>query len=100
MKYPQASLTEQQVRDTFFVVPEMVGIYALALGADGDRQFQARRQDLRANGGDLLLIGWPDGTTITYSSADRNAPIHRDTLAETYRASATLFRLCNPKTPV
>lgn len=99
MKYPQGSLTDQQARDTFFVVPELDDIYTLALGADGYHSFQACRQQLRAAGGDLLLIGWPDGTTITYSRADRTAPIHLDTLVDTYRASATFFRLSNPRDP-
>ena len=97
MKYPQGSLTDQQARDNFFVVPELDDIYTFALGADGYRSFQAYRQELRAAGGDLLLIGWPDGTTITFSKDDRTAPINLDTLADTYRASATLFRIGNPK---
>ena len=99
MKHPQGSLTDQQVRNTFFVVPEIVPIYTLALGADGYRSFQAHRQHLRAAGGDLLLIGWPDGTTITYGRDDRTAPLNLDTLADTYRASATLLRIANPKAP-
>ena len=71
----------------------------LALGANGYRSFRAHRQDLHAAGGDLLLIGWPDGTTITYSRDDRTAPLSLDTLADSYRASATLFRIGNPKAP-
>ena len=99
MKYPQGSLIDQQARDSFFVVPELDHIYTLALGADGYRSFKVYRQELRAAGGDLLLIGWPDGTTITYSRDDRTAPLSLDTLADTYRASATLFRIGNPKAP-
>jgi hypothetical protein len=97
MKHPQGSLIDQQVRDTFFVVPEIASIYTLALGVYGYHSFQANRQRLRAAGGDLLLIGWPDGTTITYSRDDRTAPLNLDTLADTYRASATLFHIANPK---
>ena len=100
MNYPQGTLTDQLVRTTFFVVPELpevLDFYALALGAAGYRQFQADRERMRAVGGELQLIGWPDGTTVTYSRDDRTAPIDLDTLAATYRASATLFRICNPK---
>lgn len=97
MKHSQASLTDQQVRTTFFIVPESLGLYAFVLGQEGDRQFQVRRQNLRAAGGELLLIGWPDGTTITFSRDDRTAPIDLDTLAATYSASAALHRICNPK---
>ena len=99
MNHPQGTLTDQQARDTFFVVPELAPIYTLALGADGYSSFKAYRQALRAAGGDLLLIGWPDGTTITYSRDDRTAPLNLDTLADTYRASATLFHIANPKAP-
>lgn len=99
MNHPQGTLTVQQARDTFFVVPALAPIYTFALGADGYRSFQACRQYLRAAGGDLLLIGWPDGTTITYSRDDRTAPLNPDTLADTYRASATLLRIANRKAP-
>ena len=97
MKYPHASLSDQQVRTTFFIVPESLGLYAFFLGEEGYRQFQAHRQSLQAAGGELLLIGWPDGITITFSCDDCTASVDLDTLASTYRASVTLHRICNPK---
>ena len=45
MKWPHASLTDEQVRGTFFVPPELPFIYALALGEDGYRRFRAQRRD-------------------------------------------------------
>lgn len=99
MKYPHASLTDQQVRDTFFVAPEIPGVYALALGKEGHRTFKARRQNLRASGGDLLLIGWPDGSTIAYCARSIASPIDLDTLVETYRASAAMHRIRHPEKP-
>ncbi len=97
MKYPQGSLTDAQVRSTYFVVPQLAGVYRLALGSDGYRLFQHHSRRLHAAGGELLLIGWPDGTTITYGRDDRSAPIDLDTLANTYRASAALHRIMNHK---
>lgn len=100
MNYPQGTLSAQQVRTTFFVVPELPGVldfYTLVLGAEDYRQFQADRQRMHTVGGELLLIGWPDGTTVTYSRDDRTAPIDLDTLAATYGASATLYRIANSK---
>ena len=99
MKYPQGSLTDQQARDTFFVVPELDHIYTLALGADGYRSFKVYRQELRAAGGDLLLIGWPDGSTIAYCARSIASPIDLDTLVETYRASAAMHRIRHPEKP-
>ncbi len=93
MKWPHASLTDQQVRSTFFVPPELPFIYAMALGEDGYRQFKAQRRDARLTGGDLLLIGWPDGSTITYLMPDRADHIDIETLVQTYRASAAVYRI-------
>jgi len=97
MKRPQGSLTDAQVRSTYFVVPQLGSVYRLALGSGGYQQFQQHSERLHAAGGELLLIGWPDGTTITYGRDDRRTPIDLDTLASTYRASATLHRLMSPK---
>lgn len=99
MKYPHASLTDQQVRDTYFIVPELGAFYALALGDSGYQAFKVNRKNLRATGGELVLIGWPDGTTITYSMGNRSDPIDLDNLAATYRASAAMFRVCSLKAP-
>ena len=93
MKWPYASLTDQQVRNTFFVPPEFPHIYALALGDEGYCQFKAQRQDTRLSGGDLLLIGWPDGTTSTYLTTDATRAIDVETLVGTYRASAAMHRV-------
>ena len=93
MKWPHASLTDQQVRNTFFVVPEIDYLFGLVLGQDGYRQFKAQRQTVRIFGGDLLLIGWPDGTSITYHITDSAQGIDVETLVETYRASTALYRI-------
>lgn len=97
MKWPYASLTDQQVRDTYFVVPEFGDIYAMALGDQGYQSFKANRQTIRAVGGELLLIGWPDGTTITYQSHGRPAFIDLETLVETYSANAAMNRITSRK---
>lgn len=93
MKWPYACLTDQQVRDTYFVPPEIFNTYALALGEEGYTQFCRQREMLRMSGGDVLLIGWPDGTTITYATENAFDPISVETLVETYRASAAMYRV-------
>lgn len=92
MKWPHASLTDQQVRDTFFAAPEVGDIYAMALGSSGYQQFCKQRQAVRASGGELLLIGWPDGTTVTLQTANPT-DIDVETLVQTYRASAAMHRI-------
>ncbi len=94
MKWPHASLTDQQVRDTFFIAPEFGDIYAMVLGTEGYESFKAQRQNIRAMGGDLLMIGWPDGSTITYQAHTRSDAIDLETLVETYQASAAMYRIC------
>jgi hypothetical protein len=90
VKWPYASLTDQQVRTTYFIPPDIFNIYALALGEEGYERFCSRREMIRARGGDLLLIGWPDGTSITYATVNARDPISVETLVETYRASAAM----------
>jgi hypothetical protein len=92
MKWPHATLTDQQAKDTYFIVPEIPDAYTLALGSEGYRQFRQAREVIRAAGGELLLIGWPDGTTITYHRLDASRPIDLDNVVATYRASAALHR--------
>ena len=98
MKWPPASLTDQQVRNTFFVVPEIDYIYQLVLADSGFEQFKTQRKMARKFGGELLLIGWPDGTTITYHMHDSSDGIDVETLVETYRASAAMYRITKLET--
>lgn len=96
MKWPHATLTDQQVRETYFVVPEVGTIHALALGPTGYQRFREQRQLVRLSGGELLVIGWPDGTTVTLQIALANAAVDLDTLVQTYRASAAIYRATQP----
>ncbi len=97
MKWPYASLTDHQVRDTYFIPPEFGDIYTHALGAEGYRQFKNNRQAIRASGGELLLIGWPDGMTITLHINVAPNNIDLLTLVETYQASAAIYRASSKK---
>jgi hypothetical protein len=97
MTYPHASLTDQQARDLYFVVPESDDLYRLALGEQEYPKFQAVRKRLHATGGELLLIGWPDGSTVAFIRPERTAPFDVDRLVVTYRANASIFRVRNPK---
>lgn len=93
MKPHPGCLTDQQARETYFVVPEIFNIYAVALGKKKYQQFRKSREVIRASGGELLLIGWPEGTTITYHRIDACRPIDLDNLVATYRASAAMYRV-------
>ena len=97
MKWPRAALTAQQAKETFFVVPEIFNIYVFALGNMRYQQFRKSREVIRASGGELSLIGWPDGTTITYHQLDARNPIDLDNLVATYRASAAMHRVMKAK---
>lgn len=80
MKWPHASLTDQQAGAMFFVVPEL-GV-EFALGHDAYRAFCVQRTRARSAGGELLIIGWPDGTTLDVVN-----------VVATYRASAAMYRV-------
>jgi len=97
MTYPHASLSDKQARETWFCIPEFRYAYELALGAKGYQQFKSNRQSIRASGGELDLIGWPDGTSVTYHRLDGTEPIDVNNLVDTYRASATMFRIVSVK---
>lgn len=90
MNWPHASLTDQQARDTWFKAPDFS--IPLALGAARSREFLKARQRFRENGGELLVIGWPDGTTITFEWPDCSEPLDVEGIVATYRASAALYR--------
>lgn len=95
MKWHHGALTDQLARTTFFKVPDL-GVKN-SQGTNGFEQFDLHRRLIRATGGDLLLIGWPDGTTITYHQLDVSNRIDLDTLVATYRASAAMHRVMNAK---
>lgn len=83
MMCPHGNLTPAQIRTTFFVVPAL-GIQ-LAYGQKFFCGFATQKEALQAMGGDLLLIGWPDGTTVQYSRPIENLPIDAEDLAGMYR---------------
>lgn len=83
MIYPHGNLTPEQIRTTFFVVPTL-GIEFL-VGPDGFTAFAARRKLICDTGGDLLLIGWPDGTTVEYSRPKPKQEFDADDLAAFYQ---------------
>lgn len=97
MKYPQGSLTDQQVQETWFLLPEISLIYEVVLGENGYVHFKRDRQTIRTAGGELDLIGWPDMTFVTYHRPDGSELIDLDDLCDTYRASATLHRIMKVK---
>lgn len=91
MKWPRASLTDQQAGAMFFVVPEL-GV-EFALGRDGYKNFCVQRTRARSLGGELLMFGWPDGTTITYHRLDASQALDVANVVATYRASAAMYRV-------
>ncbi len=91
MKWPHASLTDDQAAAMFFVVPEL-GI-EFALGSNGYKDFCVQRSHARSLRGELQMIGWPDGTTITYSRPDASQALDVVNVTATYRASAAMYRV-------
>jgi hypothetical protein len=91
MKWPHASFTDQQASSTFFVVPEIA--IEFALGRDVYRNFCVQRTRARSAGGELSVIGWPDGTTITYHRLDASQAMDVPNVVATYRASAAMHRV-------
>jgi len=88
VRYPHGKLTDEQIRTIYFAVPdELLGF---AFDAESIWRFKAARALTESCGGSLYMIGWPDGTTITYHMADRNEPMDLENLARTYKAAAAL----------
>ena len=88
------TLTDAEIRTQFFEVPPL--FHSPILDSHGRAEFGARRLQIEATGGQLLMIGWPDGTTITYHRLLRGDPIDRDCIAGVYKASAAMKRVFTP----
>ena len=86
MKYPFGKLTHDQIKQTFFAVPE-IGIL-LGFGKDYLLQFKSKRAAVEADGGELLMIGWPDGNTITLRRTDPSHALDLDRLVALYQMAA------------
>lgn len=82
MSYPHGKLTPEQIRMTYFVVPDL-GI-ALAYGPVGFKAFVARKESLRGKGGDLILIAWPDATMLELKRPDANQELDVEEVAAFY----------------
>jgi hypothetical protein len=90
VKHPYGTLTPDLVRSTYFAVPS--SFVPVALGAEGAKEFQEHRDRIQLAGGDLQLIGWPDGTTIAYEQLVRGLPLDKAFLESLYMANALIRR--------
>lgn len=90
MRYRFGRLTDEEVRSKFFIVPDIGA--AMAYGAQQLKAWQRERVKVHAAGGEFLVIGWPDGMTVTYHILDAAQPINLDDLVSTYRAAAAGYR--------
>ena len=88
------SLSDDQIRTTFFVVP--IFSFALVFPPAVLSDFYRARAAISALGGELIMIGWPDGSTITYTRLTAGDMIDVECIAETYKASAAMARVMSP----
>lgn len=91
MNYPHGNLTPEQIRSTFFSVPDL-GI-VMALGTKYLAAFKGHRDDARGGDGELLLIAWPGGTLLEYKRLKPAAKLDSDDLAAMYRVFTILERI-------
>ena len=87
MNYSHGRLTSQQVTETFFIVPDLSII--LCYGSSYFDTFRKKRRIARATGGELNMIGWPDGSTITLARTNSSDPLDSDNLLALYRLNAS-----------
>lgn len=92
--YPHGRLSPQQVRTTYFIAPSFFA--SLALGGEGAQEYERRRALLQAQGRDLHIVGWPDGTTVLYEQAAAGMAFDVDLLLDLYNLSAAFARITDP----
>lgn len=85
---PKKMLTDEQIATQYFLVPPI--LMRLAFDEDTCKQFGAWRRQIQATGGELYMIGWPDGTTMTYQAHQRGDLIDIECITEIYKAAACL----------
>lgn len=83
MKCAPGQLTDEQIKTTYFDVPDL-GI-GFAFGADVLAEVQRQRREAQGHGHAFRLIGWPDGTTLSCEFDDRNEPLDAQKLVALYR---------------
>ena len=89
MNHPEL-LSDEEVQSTFFIVPPFA--VGFVFGKANHKRFLAAHRTLARSGGDLLVIGWPDGTTMTYEALMAGDPIDLDCITEIYKATQALNR--------
>lgn len=94
MSYRHGYLTDDEIRSTFFVVPLFA--VSLVFGKTNRARLLAVRRKIERLGGELLVIGWPDGTTMTYESSIAGQPIDLECITEIYKATAAMQRVSAP----
>lgn len=81
-------LTDEQIATQYFVVPYI--LMGWAFDSKFCQAFDVNRRAIREAGGELLMIGWPDGTTMTYECLKRGDPIDIECISEIYKATACM----------
>ena len=83
MKYSFGQLTDEQIKTTFFDVPDL-GI-GFAFGGDFLAKVQRQRRKAQRNGRTFRVLAWPDGTTLSVEVDDRTQPLDAQKLIALYR---------------
>lgn len=67
--------------------------YVLDLAGDGYPEFQKHRSAILAAGGEMLLIGCPDGKTVRLRVTRKLSPTAIAQLVSQHRARAVMYRI-------
>lgn len=81
-------LTDEQIATQYFVVPYI--LMGWAFDTEFCQNFAVNRRVIRDAGGELLMIGWPDGTTMTYECLKLGDLIDIECIREIYKATACM----------
>ena len=93
MNQRNRQLTDAEIRASFFIVP-LIGIVIFFGGSAKARMdFFARRNQIEETGGELLVIGWPERTTISYHRLHQSNPLDIDCIVETYKISVAMKKV-------
>lgn len=88
MKYPYEQLSDQQVKENFFKASDEVA--AILFGDTLMLEIECERKQVRAQGGELDFVAWPDKLIFTHKRLDKNKDIDLDQLLIEYRIIAKI----------
>jgi hypothetical protein len=67
--------------------------YVLDMAGDGYPEFQKHRKTILSVGGEMLLIGCPEGKSVGLRITRKLLPTHINQLVTQHRARAVMYRI-------